>query len=205
MNYNVKLIKNENYTPTYWSGGMATELITYPEGSSYAERDFLWRLGVAKIDILESTFSALPNVFRYLMVTDGTITLNHNNNYSVTLNQFEKDTFMGDWITKTFGKASVFNLMTKENYRGELLYLDIPKNKQKIFSYDASYINKLVAICFYSISGSFKTVLNDRTFEVNKHDLLTIDYFSQSIFSKLTFTNTSNENTKIVISIIYRS
>ncbi|MGN0145317.1 MAG: HutD-family protein, partial [Clostridium sp.] len=43
MNYNIKITKNTDYSPTYWSGGMASELITYPEGSSFAERNFLWR------------------------------------------------------------------------------------------------------------------------------------------------------------------
>lgn len=204
MNYNIKLIKSENYTQTYWSGGMGTELATYPENSSYSNRDFLWRLGIAKIDILESTFSTLPNVFRYLMVTDGTITLNHENKYTITLTPFEQDSFMGDWTTKTYGRASVFNLMTKEEYRGELLYLDIPKNKQKIFSYNSSYNKEIIAMCFYAANGSFKTILNNKTFEVKTNDLLTIDYFSQSVLSKLVFNNTSNENSKIVISIIYR-
>lgn len=204
MNYNIKLIKCENYTPTYWSGGMATELITYPENSSYSNRDFLWRLGVSKIDIFESTFSTLSNVFRYFMVTGGTITLNHENKYTITLTPFEQDTFMGDWTTNTYGKASVFNLMTKEEYRGELLYLDIPKNKQKVFSYNASYNKEIIAMCFYAVNGSFKTVLNNKTFEVKTNDLLIIDYFSQSAFSKLVFNNTSNENSNIVISIIYR-
>jgi len=45
MNYNVELIKQENYKPTFWSGGTATELITYPLNSDYASRNFLWRLG----------------------------------------------------------------------------------------------------------------------------------------------------------------
>lgn len=203
LNYSVKLIKSENYTPTYWSGGMATELITYPEGSSYSNKDFLWRLGVAKINISESTFSSLPKVFRYLIVTEGTINLHHENKYSLTLNDFEQDTFMGDWITKTSGKASVFNLMTKEKYRGELLYLDIPKNKQKTFSYNIAYNKEIIAMCFYAVNGSFKTVLNNKSFEVKTNDLLTINYFSQGAFSKLIFNNASNENSKIIVSIIY--
>lgn len=56
MNYDVELIREKSYKPTFWSGGMATELITYPVDSDYASRNFLWRLGIAKIDIPESTF-----------------------------------------------------------------------------------------------------------------------------------------------------
>lgn len=204
MSYNVQLIKNENYTPTYWSGGMATELITYPEGSSYSKRDFLWRLGIAKINILESTFSTLPNIFRYFMVTDGVITLNHENKYSITLKPMEQDSFMGDWNTTTYGKASVFNLMTKENYRGELLFLDIPKYKQKTFLYDISYDKEIIAMCFYSLRGSFKTVLKNRSFHVKTNGLLTINYISQTDLPELTFHNISQENSRIVISVIYR-
>ncbi len=62
MTYNINLIKNIDYTPTYWSGGMASELITYPIDSSFANRDFLWRIGCAKIDIDTSIFSNLPSI-----------------------------------------------------------------------------------------------------------------------------------------------
>ena len=205
MNYNVELIKKENYKPTFWSGGMATELTTYPLNSDYASRNFLWRLGVAKIDILESTFSTLPNVSRKFMVTEGQVTLDHENKYTKLLNAFEQDSFMGDWKTKTYGSASVFNLMTKENYHGELIHLDITPKKQVEFKYETSLNKELVAICFYVVNGSFKSTINNKVFKVNPNDLLLINCIHSSFLSKFIFSNNSLEVTNIVASIIYRA
>ncbi|MCE5221158.1 MAG: HutD family protein [Clostridium sp.] len=205
MNYNVELIKQENYKPTFWSGGMATELITYPSNSDYANRNFLWRLGVAKIDILESTFSTLPNVSRKFMVIEGQIILDHENKYAKLLNVFDQDSFMGHWKTKTYGKASVFNLMTKENYHGELIHLDIKPKKQVKFKYETSLNKDLVAICFYVIQGSFKSTLNNNVFKVNPNDLLLINCINSSFISEFMFSSNSLEITNIIVSIIYRS
>lgn len=204
MNYNLQLIKKENYTPTYWSGGMATELITYPVDSNYANRNFLWRLGVAKIDISESTFSNLPNVSRHLMVTQGKMNLEHENRYIKTLSPFEQDTFMGDWSTKTYGKASVFNLMTRENYDGELMCLSIRPKDKTTFIYNLSYNKEIIAVCFYPVYGGFKSYINNKIFEVQNGDLLYINYFSSSIFPNFILYNTSREFVKIIVSIIYR-
>lgn len=205
MNYNVELIKKENYKPTFWSGGMATELITYPQNSDYASRNFLWRLGVAKIDILESTFSTLPQVSRKFMVIDGQITLDHENKYKKSLNSFEQDNFMGDWNTKTYGKASVFNLMTRENYQGELIHINIPPKKFINFEYDAELNKDLIAICFYVTDGTFKTTLNNKEFKVNPSDLLKVDYIKSTFSHKFLLNNDSSNITNIVVSVIYRS
>ena len=204
MNYNVELIKQENYKPTFWSGGTATELITYPLNSDYASRNFLWRLGVAKIDILESTFSTLPNISRNFMVIEGQITLDHEDKYTKLLNPFEQDSFEGDWKTKTYGSASVFNLMTKENYHGELIYLNISPKKQFNFKYETSLNKDLVSICFYVVHGSFKTTLNNKVFEVNHNDLLLINCINPNSVYEFMFSSNSLESTNIVESIIYR-
>src|SRR5471030_73019 len=205
MNYNAQLIKQDTYKPTFWSGGMATELITYPLNSDYASRNFLWRLGIAKIDILESTFSILPNISRNFMVIGGQITLDHESKYIKLLNPFYQYNFMGDWKTKTYGKASVFNLMTKENYHGELIHLDIIPKKQITFKYEASLNKDLVAICFYVASGSFKSTINNITFNVSCNNLLLLDSISYHFVHEFMFSSDSLEITNIIASIIYRS
>ena len=201
----LNLIKQENYKPTFWSGGMATELITYPLNSDYASRNFLWRLGVAKIDILESTFSNLPNVSRNFMVIEGQITLDHENKYTKVLKPFNQDSFMGDWKTKTYGTASVFNLMTKENYHGELIHLYITPKKQIKFKYETSLNKDLVAICFYVVDGSFKSTLNGKLFKVSPSDLLLIDCINSSFSHEFIFSSNSLDITNIIASIIYSS
>ena len=51
---------------TEWSGGKTTELFLYPFDGSYAERRFLIRISSASIDLLESHFTRLDGVTRYL-------------------------------------------------------------------------------------------------------------------------------------------
>ena len=205
MKYNAELLRQENYKPTFWSGGMATELTTYPLNSDYASKNFLWRLGVAKIDIPESTFSSLPNVSRKFMVIEGEITLDHENKYKRLLNTFEQDDFMGDWKTKTYGKASVFNLMTRENYNGELLHLNISPSKQLNFEYKTPLNKDLTAICFYTVSGGFSSTINDKVFEAVKNDLILINCVNSSYTHEFILSNNTSEITNIIVSIIYRN
>jgi hypothetical protein len=205
MKYNVELLRQENYKPTFWSGGMATELTTYPLNSDYASKNFLWRLGVAKIDIPESTFSSLPKVSRKFMVIEGKITLDHENKYKKLLNSFEQDDFMGDWKTKTYGKASVFNLMTRENYNGELLHLNISPGKQLKFEYKTPLNKDLAAICFYTVNGGFNSTINDKVFETVKNDLILINCVNSSYTHEFMLSNNTSEITNIIVSIIYRN
>ena len=205
MKYNVELLRQENYKPTFWSGGMATELTTYPLNSDYASKNFLWRLGVAKIDIPESNFSSLPKVSRKFMVIEGKITLDHENKYKKLLNSFEQDDFMGDWKTKTYGKASVFNLMTRENYNGELLHLNISPSKQLKFEYKTLLNKDLAAICFYTVNGGFNSTINDKVFETVKNDLILINCVNSSYTHEFTLSNNTSEITNIIVSIIYRN
>lgn len=204
MKYNVELLKQENYKPTFWSGGMATELTTYPLNSDYASKNFLWRLGVAKIDIPESTFSSLPSVSRKFMVIEGTITLDHEDKYKKLLNSFEQEHFMGDWITKTYGRASVFNLMTRENYNGELLHLSISPGDQIKFDYKTPLNKVVAAICFYTVDGGFNSTINDKVFETSKNDLLLINCVHSSYTHEFMLSSNTSEVTNVIVSIIHR-
>lgn len=205
MNFKVTLLKKENYRPTFWSGGMAKELTTYPINSDYASRNFLWRLGVAKIDIDKSEFSSLPGVSRNLMVTEGSITLMHKDKYTKELTEFNQDTFIGDWHTTTNGKASVFNLMTRENYSGTLKVLDVLSMNNIEFVPLDIRDKKLTTICLYPIFGSFKVKLNSDYYNIEENDLLVVNCTLNTSITNLTLENTTNKNTKVIVSSIYYS
>ena len=205
MKYNIELLKEANYKPTFWSDGMAKELATYPLDSDYASRNFLWRLGVAKIDIPESTFSNLPKVSRKFMVMEGQITLQHENKYTKLLNTFEQDDFMGDWNTKTDGKAYVFNLMTKENYSGELIHLTINPSNQLKFQCKTPLNKTIAAICFYLIDGEFNSTIDGKVFTAAKNNLVLINCITSNNTHEFELYNNSSEFTNIIVSIIYGS
>lgn len=204
MNYDIKIIPKQENIPTFWYGGMSAELTTYPPSSSFDKRDFLWRLGVAKIDIPESNFSCLPGVSRHLMVTDGKMDIEHSGKYKKTLSQLEVDSFIGDFETKTHGICSVFNLMTRENYIGNLSSLIINHKTTHEFSHSVSYNEEIVSVCFYPIAGSFKTKINNSTLEIQTGDLLRIDCIESDSSVDFNLMCTSYEPCKIIISIIYK-
>ena len=46
-----KLLTKEDYVTTTWSGGTTTQLAIAPEGAVYADREFLWRLSSAGVEL----------------------------------------------------------------------------------------------------------------------------------------------------------
>jgi environmental stress-induced protein Ves len=139
------------------------------------------------------------------MVIEGKITLDHENKYKKLLNSFEQDYFMGDWKTKTYGKASVFNLMTRENYTGELLHFNISPSKQLKFEYKTPLNKDLAAICFYTVNGGFNSTINDKVFETVKNDLILINCVNSNYTHEFMLSNNTSEITNIIVSIIYRN
>ena len=70
-----KLLTREDFVSTSWSGGTTTQLAIAPEGAVYAERDFLWRLSSATVELDHSDFTPLPDYHRFLAVLEGEISL----------------------------------------------------------------------------------------------------------------------------------
>lgn len=127
----MKIIFAEDLKTKEWSGGTTTEIFIYPENASYQAMNFDFRISTATIEIEESTFTQLPGVKRTLMVLEGTIELQHKDQHQTILEKYEKDTFLGDWETKSGGFATDFNLMLKnENLNGFVRHLQISKKKE---------------------------------------------------------------------------
>ena len=55
------LLTPADYLTTSWSGGTTTQLTIAPAGAVYADRDFLWRVSSATVELDESDFTALPD------------------------------------------------------------------------------------------------------------------------------------------------
>jgi environmental stress-induced protein Ves len=105
---------------TAWSGGTTSELFIFPEESEFKSGDYKLRLSIATVEVEESTFTSLPDVNRTLMVLNGQLKLSHEGHHETVLNPLEKDKFLGDWNTKSWGKVTDFNLMTKGDCSGIL-------------------------------------------------------------------------------------
>jgi uncharacterized protein len=116
----VQIIRRADCPTTHWSGGTTTELYIYPPQATYRERNFSWRLSTATVADEQSTFTSLPGVTRTLLLLNGKVLLSHAGHYQKSLHPFSQDTFQGDWQTTCYGKATDFNLMTRQPYRGKI-------------------------------------------------------------------------------------
>ncbi len=112
--YQIRKIEESEYRTSAWSGGTTTELFLSPKEGSYAERNFLWRLSSATVDLPESTFTALPGYERIIMTLEGELDLSHNGGEWLHLKEFMPHRFDGGDDTVSRGKVTDFNLMLKK-------------------------------------------------------------------------------------------
>ena len=153
------VIQKQSHKTTNWSGGTTTELFIYPRESEYQKRNFLFRVSTATIEIKESQFTKLDEVNSKIMILDGKIELIHEGRYSKNLDKFDTDTFSGEWNTRSIGKATDFNLMTKGNVNGHMLHLGFETENTKTVNFNV----KTQKALFYIYSG--KLQICDKTVE----------------------------------------
>ena len=127
--YSIRHKSCSEYNTSNWSGGTTTELGIGPEGSRYADREFLWRISSATVDLEESTFTALPDYDRIIMTLEGDIDLCHNGGEWLHLKAFETHSFDGGDDTVSRGKVVDFNLMTRKGAaEGAMIPLVFPED-----------------------------------------------------------------------------
>ena len=102
------------YKTAAWSGGTTTELLIGPRDAVYADRDFLFRISSATVDLEESLFTALPDYDRFIATLEGTITLSHDGGEPVVLEPFQVHAFDGGSRTLSLGRCRDFNLMLRK-------------------------------------------------------------------------------------------
>lgn len=171
---NIKIRTAEEFKPINWAGGISTQLFIYPSDADYKQRNFDFRLSTATVEIEQSEFTSLPGISRKLMILEGTINITHENHYNKKLGKFDTDTFEGDWKTSSVGKCIDFNLMTRNNTKGELSALSLGKNQ--IIN---DPINKEIDyLILYAFSGEICLNANEETHRLQKGNLLVITQFN---------------------------
>lgn len=107
-------LKAADYVTSTWSGGTTTQLGIAPQGAVYADRDFLWRVSSATVDLEVSDFTALPDYDRLISTVEGEIDVSHNGGESIHLAPYHVHGFDGGWETRSVGRCRDFNLMTRK-------------------------------------------------------------------------------------------
>lgn len=191
----VKLIRKSEQITSAWSGGTTTQLFIYPENASYQERNFLFRISTAKVDVEESVFTKLPGISRQIMILDGILKLEHTGRYTKILHKFETDYFDGNWETKGYGKVTDFNLMTNGKVQGSLIGKSLKKNESIQFQ----TINSGNLLGFYVVKGILEIKTDLETLNLNDNDFLFLDLIRNSNKVELK----ANEVSEIVVTEIY--
>ena len=108
------LFTKEDYVTTSWSGGTTTQLAIAPEGAVYADRDFLWRLSSAGVDLPHSDFTPLPDYNRLISILRGEMKLKIGEGEPFDLQPLQVCAFDGGVPVESWGKCADFNLMMRK-------------------------------------------------------------------------------------------
>ena len=119
----MKHLGEQDYAVSAWSGGKTVQLAIRPGGAVYADRDFLWRLSSATVDLPESDFTSLPGYDRLIAPLTGSMELTHGKeDGSVTepllLKPYTVHRFDGADRTHSAGCCTDFNLMLRKGRCG---------------------------------------------------------------------------------------
>ena len=171
----IEHIKASDQATTQWTGGTTTQLVIYPKDADYKKRNFLFRISTAKVESEESVFTKLPNVSRKLLILDGEIKIEHKNHYSKILQKYEQDSFSGNWDTKSYGKATDFNLMTTGTTEGEIEAKYMKEQETVKIS------DKTDMVGLYLYSGQLELQDKNKDYKVNNKDFLLIHFAKSPI------------------------
>ncbi|RXM57854.1 hypothetical protein DP144_07160 [Clostridium tetani] len=199
LSYSIELIKKEDQKTSAWSGGTTTELFIYPKNTEYKKLNFGWRLSSAKVIDEESTFSHLPNIWRYIMVLNGSLKLIHENHHSLNLSPFEVDSFSGDWTTKSYGKVTDFNLMLNKDYTGNIDALYLKKDIKFSIDKNLSHVE-----AFYTLEeGTYVSINEEEHIKLDENDLLIITFDKDNSKNNISIYNNLKDSKLIRSSIDY--
>ncbi len=103
-----------DFMTSSWQGGTTTQLFIYPRNAKYSERNFLFRLSSATVDLEKSEFTALPNIRRFISPLTGNLKISHDEKRFTKLKPYEIYAFDGGIKTVSVGKVRDFNVMVKD-------------------------------------------------------------------------------------------
>ena len=156
-----------------WSGGTTTQLAIFPPAALYADRDFLWRVSSAVVELPESDFTPLPDYDRTLMILQGELSLSHDGGEEYTLRAFEQTSFDGASKTFSRGRVTDFNLMMRKGRcTGRLTAWELNRSDGRSVALPAAYDTHL----FYCVDGEVLAELNGERVFLTKGEALLVEH-----------------------------
>ncbi len=162
-------LTEKDYKTSAWAGGTTTELFIWPEGASYAAREFAVRISSATVELPESDFTPLPGVQRFITPLQGGFTLSHGDGASIVMEPLDEPYgFSGGEKTHCVGTATDFNLMLK----GVPGSMEILRGKAKIHpGINGFYATETVAFSVENTEFSVKAGQMLLIFAEEEHDI----------------------------------
>lgn len=166
MDNHIRILNEEDFKTSAWSGGKTTELFIYPEDSNYNERNFKMRISSATVELNQSQFTKLEGVNRFITPLNDTLRLTHDELEFENLQPFQVYEFDGGIDTISYGKVKDFNLMLANGARGKLKSFFIEGGKEIILL--ASYGFNML----YSFDCPFRISIGEEEFLLYPNELL---------------------------------
>lgn len=113
----MEIVELQNCNPSNWSGGTTTELVIFPKGSSYKERNFDCRISIATVEKYNSIYTPLSGFERTVLVLSGNLILDWDNGRREHLVRGKSIQFAGSQETVCIGLATNFNIMTSRKLK----------------------------------------------------------------------------------------
>ena len=186
----IKVIRAEMVSTSSWSGGISRQYYIYPPTSSYAARDFQFRLSMAISSAEEeAAYSHLENITRHLIMLEGTAHVFHKGHYDLVMHPYQEiDVFDGGWESSGSGKVTDFNLMLGKGASGKMSVVE--KDAYAIVGASCDSCNQACGVtaflCGYG-SALFEFSTGE-SFTLAKGDLLLIEEIKAETVVKITLT-----------------
>ncbi len=164
----IKRLCNEDYVTSQWSGGTTTQIAIYPENEKYVDRNFLWRLSSATIDVEESDFTELVDYNRFIATLDKGIEL-HQEGEVYKLDPLALHYFDGGVATKSFGSCRDFNLMIRKDKCSATVEL-IDESTKLMYSSDGC--KQFILFC---VSGGSKVTFEKSVVSIQEFETIIIE------------------------------
>lgn len=200
MNFEIR--KKAECKTSVWSGGETTEFLIYPPDASYERREFLFRISSAVVRDQTSTFTALPNTKRILLVLDGKLRLQSNGHTGTWLHPGDQESFSGDWDTSSEGMATDYNLMMKGDTSGTIQDVTLAAGGKETIrihpkeGYTCIY-------CLYCFSGQLVIHNDDERQELDEKDFGVMKLQDAGDVSEIVLENTAQQATRFIKTEVY--
>lgn len=164
------VISEKDIVVSKWAGGESSQYYIYPPESSYALRNFMFRVSMATSNTdEESKYTNLENFTRYLVMLEGTAHVFHKNHYDIIMKPYENvDVFDGGWESSASGKIVDFNLMTSKNLSASVSVMD----KSDIIKINNQSNNKKWLMFFCGCGNASFELSSGKKINIIKNDLI---------------------------------